>query len=654
MAAAPAALIWAYYAIVIAATAYSVYKSYTQEEPSLTGEDYGANLRQNTRSTEENIRIIYGTVKVGGNDVFIETTGSHNKSLWIAQCLGEGECDSLYQEAGVDQAFLDDDLYTLKGGNVTYWFHRGTSTQTADANLNAATGGKWTDCLKNTCYIVWRIRYDSDYFRSVPKRLVVVKGRKLYDYRTSTTAFSANPALVLYDYMTNSRYGLGFSDSKFDSASWLAAANYCDAKGWEYNGVITGNKNADDVINQILFHFRGTLVWYDGKFYLRYSDLNDESTVMNLTDSHIAQDQNGKAAISIKQNPRLQRPDSIRVAYTEPDKDYVTDHIMIGNDSGVVNNITLPGCTNREMASNLGVYELERSQLDRAISGTFRDDCLKLEPHDLVSFTSSALGISGQTMRVSDMQIQPDGLISLTLLYESLALYDDSYNLDAEDTYTCSLPDINEEPPSVGNVVLTEETYSYRLRTFTRLNVAFTISADYPWLKHIEVWISFNNADWEHLFNVTDNFFIDPVQEGATYYIKFITVSIWDTKQSDESAYKASKLIAGDNAAPDSLAALSAIANQNSVLLYADKLSDDDIDTYEFRLGDSWSGAIFLASMNKPNLSLSGVKPGVHTFWVNTLSNNGIYGETPRSASVTLIDPPDGWTVADTETDDYL
>jgi len=48
-----------------------------------------------------------------------------------------------------------------------------------------------------------------------------------------------------------------------------------------------------------------------------------------------------------------------------------------------------------------------------------------------------------------------------------------------------------------------------------------------------------------------------------------------------------------------------------------------------------------------------GAKPGTFTFWINTLSNNGLYGDTPRSAEATVVDPPKGWTVQQTETDDY-
>jgi predicted phage tail protein len=358
--------------------------------------------------------------------------------------------------------------------------------------------------------------------------------------------------------------------------------------------------------------------------------------------------------ISIKQPTRLRRPDALRVSYIDPEKNYVTDFVMVGDAAGLVRNHKFMGCTSRQQASDLGVYNLERAQLDRVVAGTFRDDALRLEPHDIVTFTSSALNISGQTMRVGSTSINPDGTITLTLLYDSMSLYDDNYNLDAEDVYTCDLPDINAEPPSVGNVVLTEETYDYRLRTFTRLKCSFDEPALYPWLEHIQVWISFDDANWEHLFNVSDDFQIDPVEEGKLYYLRLKTVSIWGTKQTDEHSYKVSKTIIGETSAPVSLTELNAIANQNTVILYGDKVSDSDVELYEFRLGESWSGAIFLYAMRSPNLSLSGVKPGSHTFWCSTLSNNGIYGSVPRSASVTLIDPPDGWGLQTSQSDDYL
>jgi hypothetical protein len=459
--------------------------------------------------------------------------------------------------------------------------------------------------------------------------------------------------LALYDYMTNARYGLGIAAAKIDTTSWTEAANYIDTKGWEFHFVVTEDMNAQDVIDTILMHFRGQMVWWGGKFYLRYSDLNEEAISMTIDDENIAQDDNGKALIRITQPSTYGSADGLRVRYVDPNKSYAEDSLIVGDTLGTIKDLRLYGCHDRETAGILGTYYLEKEQLSRQVSGTFSDDCLRLEPHDLVTFTSTALSISAQTMRVVQADIRPDGLIDLVLEYEDEDLYDDVYNITPDSVYTCSLPDPMSEPPAVGNVQVSEEQYSYRLRNFTRMNITFDAPANYPWYSHCEVWRSFDNVTYEYLYNVNTDFAVDPVEEGVTYYIRLKAVSIWGTKQQDANDQKISLTVQGYRTVPDSLTALKAVVNANSVNLQGVKVADDDVELYEFRLGSSWSGGIFLSALRAPNLSLYGVKPGTHTFWCNTLSNNGLYGATPRSATVSLFDPPTGWSVVDTETCDY-
>ena len=611
--------------------------------------DYERGIRSNTRSVEAPLKIIYGETKVGGNDVFITTSGSNNQNLWIVQTIGEGELEGIATSGGVDQVWLDDKLYNQYGGNVNYYFHSGSSTQTADSNLNAVDP-TWTDCLKHTSYMVWRLHYDSDYFRNLPQRYTLIQGKKLYDFRDATTAYSNNPVLCLYDYFTNTRYGLGFSSANIDTTTWTSAANYCDTKGWEFNGAFSTDDTAQKITDSILAHFRGTLVWYDGKIYLKYSDLNYESSVMTITDSHIVQDNSGRAMVSISQPSRFERPNSIRVTYTDPTNNYTNNKVLIGDETGLVKDLVLEGCTDRQMASDLGTYYLERALLDRTISGVFRDDTIQLEPHDVVTFTSTELGVSSETLRVVSSKIRNDGLVDLVMQYDQSSLYDDNYSFDVDYAYECSLPDPASIPPNIDPPTITEEHYNHRLRTFTRLNVEINFTPEYPWLEHVEVWRSFDNSTWVHLFNVTDDFSIDPVEEGVTYYLKLYTVSIWGTKSS---GYVSNKDVTGYGDVPDSVSSLTASVNANTINLWAPKVNDTDVELYEFRLGASYVGGIFVAALRSPNMSISGAKPGTFLFWVNTLSNNGLYGSTPRSAAATLADPPKGWTVNTTHTDDY-
>ena len=190
------------------------------ESEKVESSDLDRGIQANTRSTDEALKIIYGQIKVGGNDIFITTSGSNNKTLWIVQTLGEGPIDSIAQSSGVDQLWLNEKLWNEYGGNISYYFHSGTSSQAVDSNLNSADA-TWTDCLKNTSYIVWKLIYNYDYFQGVPTRLALINGLQLFDFRDSTTAYSNNPVLCLYDYLTNNRYGLGFSSSKIDCCKLL-------------------------------------------------------------------------------------------------------------------------------------------------------------------------------------------------------------------------------------------------------------------------------------------------------------------------------------------------------------------------------------------------------------------------------------------------
>jgi len=612
-------------------------------------------LKTNTRSTQELIKVLYGQLKIGGNDVYMAAGGTDNKELWIVQALGEGECDSIAQVESVDQVWLGDKLVSEFGSNASYWFHGGTSGQSVDSNL-AAAFPEWTDPLPYTCYMVYKLVFHRDLFQSLPQRTVLLKGRKLYDFRDASTAWSDNPVLCLYDYLTNTRYGMGISASAIDTTSWTAAANYCDTQGWTLNMRLMADTSAVNIIDDMCRHFRGTLVWWDGKYYLRYADLNYESSVMTLTDAHIARDPKGKARISMSAPSSFGRNDGLRVKFVDPDNDYATDDVVVGDTVGTIGELSLMGCTDREMACNLAAYylEMEQGQIPRIISGVFRDDALQLEPHDIVTFTSQALALENETMRVLDAHVEADGLISLTLRGEALTLYDDDYNVGDTDIYNCTLPDPTGPPPSVQNVAVSEETYDYRLRTFTRLNVSFDAPADYPWFDFCEIWVSHDNSTWEHQFNTTTDFCIDNVEDGEDYYIRIRAVSIHGVKQDTDDAYVTHWLVGGRSNAPTSLSALYAVVNANCVNLYGDKVSDPDVELYEFRLGTAWAGSILLGALRSPNLSLYGVKPGSHTFWANTLGANGIYGETPRSATVSLLAPPDGWTVQNTETCDYV
>ncbi len=619
-------------------------------------------VKTNFRSTDSSLPIVYGKRRVGGNDAFMVATGTNNEFLWIVMTLAEGECDSIYQDGGVDQLFLDGEIYTKFGSYVNYTFSAGTSGQTVDTDLNTAYS-EWVDTLRYTSYIVFKLEWDEDResgdynFQGIPERLVDLKGTKVIDIRNdplSAAEWSDNPVLCLYDFMTNTRYGMGMDTDKFDVTSWTAAANYCDTKNFTLNMVVKGERKSGDVIMDILAHFRGNLVWFDNKFYCRYADLNYESAVLRIDDKDIVVDDDGTASVSISQPGRFAKPNMLEVTYFDEVKGYTEDTVSVGDSDLKPEKLTLAGCTDREMASNLAVYNLERMQLDRTISGTFRDHLVLLDPHDVVYFNSTALSIADTLMRVVESTVNSDGSVSLVMMYENLELYDDDYDTDITEVYQSSLPDPNEAPPGVANVAWEEELRFHRGRTYTDLAITFD-RPTYVWWSHAEIWMSTTTdtpSAYAYQFTTTNDFKIENIREGDEVLIIIRSVSIWGAKQKLENSFKINTTIIGKNTAPSSVRSLQLIANDNAVNLYADEVDDPDIESYEFRFGASWSSGLFLAANRRPVYSLVGVKPGSHTFFVNTRGTNGIYGASPKSASVT-IQIPGNWTAQTTCVDDY-
>lgn len=130
--------------------------------------------------------------------------------------------------------------YTDRGGYVTATLgqkahifdltkHLGSPSQVADANLVAENVG-WTvnHRLRGRAYVYAKLGFYADRWPTgIPALKAVVRGRKVYDPRTTLTAWSDNPALCIRDYLT-AVFGLGCASTEIDDAAFIAAANICD------------------------------------------------------------------------------------------------------------------------------------------------------------------------------------------------------------------------------------------------------------------------------------------------------------------------------------------------------------------------------------------------------------------------------------------
>ena len=142
----------------------------------------------NKQSNNANIPVIYGTRKVGGTRVFLETSGTDNQYLYGAIVLAEGEINN------ITSIIVDDSAVTFSGSiadgttitsndskygttiQVQPFF--GTDGQSASSLLTTLSSWTSNHKLSGIAYIAFRITWDADKYLGIPNIQAVVQGKK--------------------------------------------------------------------------------------------------------------------------------------------------------------------------------------------------------------------------------------------------------------------------------------------------------------------------------------------------------------------------------------------------------------------------------------------------------------------------------------------
>jgi len=207
----------------------------------------------NKSSNNAQIPVVYGTRQIGITRVLMESSGADNNYLYIAGVLCEGEINAITsitvddKEVTFDGALTHGTVREVDSSDAN--FYKGSShiqiqsfmgkdDQVASSVLSTLTNWTSTHKLSGVAYVALRLKWDQDIFGNIPTIKVTVQGKKVYDPRTDSTAFSSNPALCLLDYLRDGRYGKGLPNSAFESdfASFKTSANTCETQVEPYSG----------------------------------------------------------------------------------------------------------------------------------------------------------------------------------------------------------------------------------------------------------------------------------------------------------------------------------------------------------------------------------------------------------------------------------
>ena len=480
------------------------------------------------------IPIVYGTRKVGGNVVFLETSGTDNQYLYMAVVLSEGEIN------GVTSLFVNDNQVTLSGtltdgtqrtvassdvnffdesSLITVEAHFGTDSQTASTLLSTLTSWTSNHRLKGLAYLAIRFEWNADKFGSLPQVQAIVQGRKVYNPNldgtltggsgshradTSTTwEYSDNPILQLLDYLRNERFGMGIPNSYFDSnfADWQTATDVCDTKITPFSGasqidlmdshtVVDTSVKAIDNVKNFVRGSRSYLNFSGGKYNILVESTGTAS--ITLTEDNII------GGISIQSKNKNSRYNRVIVNFINPDKNFQSDTAQFPpvDETGLASadqhanmktadgGLLLEGrfdfsmFTSPYQAQEMAEIILRRSRTSLDVSLKADATSMDLAIGDLVNITHATPAFSAKPFRVQGMTINADHSVSLQCTEHQDSFYTFGTQQEVATIPDTTLPNpFSVLPPA--SITLTDELIEYADGiVITRLLITIGASTD--------------------------------------------------------------------------------------------------------------------------------------------------------------------------------
>ncbi len=448
--------------------------------------------------------IVYGKTKVGGAIVYKETT-NNNKDLHILVALAGHEIES------VEEVYLNDERLTFASGltttlqtstapnkydNKVYCAaFLGADDQAASSELVSASGGIWTNDhrLQGVAYLYIRLEFDQEAFpQGEPQISAVIKGKKVYNPNTAVTAWSANAALCLRDYLT-SGYGINADGDEIDDTSVITAMNVCDedvtlAVGgtenrYEVNGSFTTGTQPDKVIESITKSMAGS-VWYaQGKFRVKAGAYTTPVYAFDEDDLR------GNIQIQTRRS-RQQNFNIVNGKFAGEESNWMqTDYPEVRLSASTITDIDggeeiktsldLPFTSTSTMAQRIAKILLFRNREQIVVNATMGLRAMQVQVGDIIKLTNTRAGWTEKTFEVLAWQFAPTGdtmlEVNLTLGEISSAVYDWSAEEEAFETNNTSLADAFIAPPVGVNVVT--EARVINEAVFTVLGVSVSSAA---------------------------------------------------------------------------------------------------------------------------------------------------------------------------------
>jgi hypothetical protein len=624
--------------------------------PSLNIPEIGTNLQQGTMVTAKSgvapQRVIYGKTRVGGTMVYAEATGTTNEFLHIIITVAGHEINNITKVFfNEDEVPLTQDGSDSNGiarffpssgnqyeGKARIKKHFGADAQSADADL-VSDISQWTTNhrLRGISYLYVRLNFDKDvYTNGVPNITFEVEGKKVFDPRDSSTAFSTNPALCIRDYLLNDRFGLEADSTEINDTNFTAVANTCDEnvtilnpsgteKRFSMNGTFNLDKSPKTIIENMLSSIAGHLIYSNGQFKIRPAVY--ETPSVTLDEEHI------RSGITL--NTRISKKElfnAVKGLYSEPANNYQPQDYPIltnstfeseDNSERIFGEFNFPMTTSSHTVQRLSTIQLLKARQQISFTATFNLKAFQLDIGDTVQITNSRLGFTNKTFEITNWAFAMGGegipIISCEFRETASAVYDftnSNYSTISSGKST-NLPNATTVAPPQA-ITLTDELVAYNDGTvIVKLVIELTAPTD-NFTDIFEVEIKQDTDADGTALSPADTFkligrgartkyeFLNVIDK-ATYSVRARGVNIFGV---NSSSITASRTIIGQIAPPSDVENFACNIIGKEAHLSFDPVPDLDLSHYRINYspltsGAQWQNSIVLVKkLSRPGTSI--------------------------------------------------
>jgi hypothetical protein len=599
------------------------------------------------------VPVIYGRQRVGAKIFACAVSGDY-LYLGCLWCVGPVQA--------IESVTVGDKTVTWGGSTYAKTDYLGSVVQGVDPWLAAVISG-YSDTLVVSvggtqvpmCYSVVKVKANDEGFPTVE---AVIQGRKVYDPRTGTAAYSRNPALCLADWITNPVYGQGLTVN-WDSVD--ATADVCD----ETVGG-GGRRTLDLVIDSelpvaqwtdILRAYAACFVSHDGSAIRLIPDAPVAASSRSLTMGDIV-----AGSLQLRRLGARQRPSVYQVTYTDnsavPWRTATVQAKLAGVDLGTVvrsvESATLPGITSAAMAYREAVERLNiANTTDLEASWLTFDEGAADLVGDVVDLTHD-LGLTAQQFRVIDVVLDSPGRWLVSARQYSAGTYSDATSAPSGGSYT-ALPDPGTIPALSGLTATSGTAWLFRQTDGTiisRIYVTWT-APTYVYAVRIEVQFKrTTDTAWATaaIFDTTSAI-CAPVQDGVTYDIRARLVNSLGQAGTWASL---THVVVGKTELPPDVDTFMASIYADGTRQFTFSMASPPVDLagYQIRYVAASSGT--WASMTDLHTGLLMASPyetnalagGQYTFAIKARDATGNWSANATYVTVTLPDGPMGATLA--------